>query len=230
MYVVLSMDMVFPFYGDMGLEINGKKFRSELKEIILADRLRSIHDKRTEHEIIIGIDNEIFDLLDEDDRIRFFQWKSCLYSSMYDDHLNWLRWQLVLKDLIKNKKFENYKLLFKNKIEVLVSKYKEATNMDEVNGKIEYYKKSIMSEWDLAMFAKHGFSLEDEYYTPFRSVIYTIELYRFKNYFKSIVNVLDAGELNNLFEVGGNIMKIQYLKDPEMINFLHPNQLLAEKC
>jgi len=84
----------------------------------------------------------------------------------------------------------------------LLDRYEEMIDIADVESKIAIARKMPLSMWDMEMYAIHGFSNDDELNDPFADVVSTVEMNRFRRFWRMLCDILTSEDKRLLHDQG----------------------------
>lgn len=210
MIILLSLDVVCPFYERMGLKLHaGNQLQKTLREQVIASRHRSIfalYDELLFKPRLIA--EEISEVLSVEDYRHFLWWQRNIFGDEPRDHQNLNKWNNVLQTCRHERQLWA-RLGFPAQFDA------EALKRFLLSGKIKDYeqrqregKNRALSDWDLHIFALYLF---DEDLSPFdpdgptlwmNPTIRAVQRYEFWAW---VLKILSVHEQDRLQEVGRQI-------------------------
>jgi len=190
-FTLLSMDLVNPFVGDMGLaSFPFAHFQVDLRACILDYR---------EHVLATGSPEPLppraFACLDAADAHHLFDWCAETFMYVMADQKSWYRWYLSLSRVV-------YDAAAAARLgEVLTGKLltaaRGAMDTDAVEARLAETKRSPLSRWDVEMYARHGFN-DESGPDPHDIILSVVKIARTQQLMASLVEGVESWVLHTL--------------------------------
>lgn len=220
---LLSMDVIEPFFEDMGLILRKKRNHViVLRDLILVSRKQYEADQGVVPPIADNVLATLRSTFGESDAQTFFVWATNIFYQVHADNPQWSAWDILMSEWIYNDSFIP-QVLSEEKAQILVDRYEKIMDIADVESNIVVIKKKPLSMWDMEMYAIHGFSNDDELNDPFADVVSTVEMNRFRQFWRILCDTLTSEDKRLLHEKGQNAVdKLEIwmpgpLVDPEAL-------------
>lgn len=190
-FTLLSMDLAQPFSGALGLAAFPlARFRNDLRAVILDYRAHVLATRTPE-----PIAARAFARLDADDGWRLFEWCTGTFMYVMADQKVWYRWYLSLSRVVYDAPAAS-RLIDLLSGETL-NTVRAAMDTGSVEATIAGAKRSPLSQWDVEMYARHGFN-DEIGPDPFDIILSTVKIARTQALMTSLVESLDPESLRVL--------------------------------
>lgn len=199
---LLSMDVIVPFYEEMGLILKNKRnFVPVLRDLILTNRKQYEADQGVVPPIAEKVLAALQSTFGESDAQTFFRWATNIFFQVHADNPQWSAWEILMSEWVYNHSVVLSRLS-ENRAENPVDRYGEINDIADVESKIAVVRQKPLSVWDMEMYAIHGFSNDDELNDPFADVVSTIEMNRFRRFWRMLCDTLTSEDKRLLHEQG----------------------------
>lgn len=224
-FILLSMDVIRPLYEAMGLRLRDKdRFREMLRQLILENR--KIYEQNPE--VAPPLADRVLEQIEvrfgESEAEHFYRWATTVYNEVHADLPQWSAWEMLLFQAAYNPEIRDRLGLPSDKRDSILSQYRDALDIDDVEQEVENLKAKLLSDWDLEMYSIHQFN-NDDLSDPFSIVLRTVRINRFQLFWESIIPQLPAEQSVQLWKRAQGLLKSLRVWMRENEQLRYPNNL-----
>jgi hypothetical protein len=186
---MLSLDGALSLYDVMGVPVDDKgAFHEALREVI--NEARSV--MKASPNYVPSPASMLLDRLDRTTRERFLAWARGVFLGYHADQPQWSAWDIVFSHWAYSRA-RDLDFLPEAKREFFLAGYREKVETDDVKRKAKELLNKPMSDWDLEIYARHGYGIAWES-TPFSLAEAITRIERLKGFAAQFWKRLDASE------------------------------------
>jgi len=224
-FILLSMNVMTPLWEFMGLQLrDSKNFRSLLRRLIIENR--KIYEQNPDQ--IPPLADRVFEQVEaamgRSEAESIYKWATGIYNEVHADQPQWSGWEIIFFRAANNSAIREQLELPTEKLEILLSKYKESTDASDVEEKIKELKTQSLSDWDLEMYSIHQLN-NDDLSDPFQTILLCVRMNRFQLFWEEILSELSLEEKTSLHQNGQEILKEMEVWMPENEGLRFPDNL-----
>jgi hypothetical protein len=224
-FILLSMDVITPFWEAMGLRLRDSKyFQNLLRSLIIENRKIYEQDPETIPPLAARVFEQLESLMGKSESESLYKWATNIYNEVHADQPQWSAWEIIFFRAAYNAQIKKQLGLPEEEIDSILSKYKKDLDTADVEQKIESLKTKPLSDWDLEMYSIHQFH-NDDLNNPFDLVLRFIRMNRFQNFWEGLLQNLSEDEKVILHQNGQEIIKEMGVWLPENEELVLPDNL-----
>lgn len=204
--VLLSLDGVVPLYADLGLPFeDGRAFLRVLRETILENRLAWESGSGQPPALRALLLRNLQEGLGPHAARVFSRWAETLFMGDHAAQPQWSAWDIVFSNWAFGGKSEP-KGLPADKREALLRSYVDKTSVDDLKAKVAELRARRLSEWDLDMYARHGYGV-DEFTDPYLIIELMVKIRRLQEFWAEAGPLLSDEEMEALLSEAGELIE-----------------------
>ena len=228
-FVLLSLDRADPVIPFLGVSIPDRaRFRSTLRSLILDNRREYLADTRH----IPDLAAKVLAFLERDfgpeHAAHFFNWATTVFGIAHSDQPQWSEWSMLFRTSFGATRLleraERRGVLSGDQIQELADCLARHPDERRLADAIAEAKAPPMSDWDLEMYAIHGYADGDLVHDLFDTVEFVAELNGFQEFWEWMRARLTAEQKDGLRALGQEMVdeRKSWLPGP----LAHPDQLV----
>ncbi len=203
--ILLSLDGVVPLYEEMGVPAeDGKAFLLVLRKTVVENRRIWATSSEQRPALRALLLRNLRDALGHDAARAFSRWAENAFVGDHAAQPQWSGWEIVFSNWAFNEQLW-LKGLPDEKKEALLRSYVEKTSVEDLRAKIGGLKSRPLSEWDLDMYARHGYGV-DEFADPYLIVELMVKMRRFQQFWCEAAPGLADEEKEMLLSEGQEVI------------------------
>jgi hypothetical protein len=188
---VLSLDVMAPLFGPMGLgELDEEALVQAVRKVILDAREAAAASGQAPSDLGAGTFRIISAEIGEAAAIDLRRWAGRVYQRVHADLPQWSGWRIAFEHATSREERVSLLALPPDDRNEIVELFFDIMDMREVEHQIEVLKRRPLSDWDVAMYARHGFDHDDELNDPFDIVRRAVQMARFQRFAERLVERL----------------------------------------
>jgi hypothetical protein len=199
---LLSLDSVTPFFDDLGFPLQNRTRFIELIRGLIVGWSKEPEANRGKR---IANPDQLLGELDREfgpDQSRLFlHWARMLYVGGSSENRPWTTWDHIFGSW-SNGRLPSMPRLPPAVLKSLQDGFQDAVLNRGVDDKIESLKRGTLSNWDLEMYARHGYNPYDDLADPFLSVSLMVDMSHFQQFWKGNVEPLSQQLKDSLLRDG----------------------------
>jgi hypothetical protein len=161
-FILLSMDVIIPFYELMGLRLSDKeKFIRFLRNHILNSHKKYLENPNEWASLLTHGFSAISEKFGEQTCLQLLQWGRFTFKENMDDHAHLFQWKAVLLHCHQNPSLWQALRLPSNLSEAIRQTFFQSINMEEYSRVHQQIYEKSLSDWDLCLYALQKFDDED---------------------------------------------------------------------
>lgn len=224
-FILLSMDVIRPLCEAMGLRLRDKdSFREMLRRLILENR--RIYEQNPE--AVPPLADRVLEQMEanfgESEADHFYKWATTVYNEVHANQPQWSAWETLFFQAAYNPEMRDRLGLPSGKCDSILTQYRDALDMDDVEQEVENLKAKLLSDWDLEMYAIHQFN-NDDLSDPFSIVLRTVRMNLFQIFWEKLIPQLSTAESMQLWKRAQSLLESLTVWMPENEQLRYPNNL-----
>ncbi|KHD07340.2 hypothetical protein PN36_21245 [Candidatus Thiomargarita nelsonii] len=229
-FVLLSMDIVIPFYHLMGLNLpNRQEFVQILRDIILESYKKQVDNPNDVSLFVTDSIRKIADKFGEDICLQLLQWGRFIFAENTHAHADLHQWKVILEYCHSNTKLWEdlgWSPMLSHEAQKKFLASKSMAEYDELHKKV--YEQPL-SDWDLCLYAIRRFDDEDPTATnrPDKWVYHTVFTEQNRIFFVWVLTKLNLEEQTilqkNAFNIVQNVEELKIKEELRHPRFLGKN-------
>lgn len=224
-FILLSMDVISPLYEAMGLRLRDKdSFREMLRRLIRENRKIYEQNPEVVPPLADRVLEQIKDGFGESEAEHFYKWATTVYNEVHADQPQWSAWEMLFFQAAYNPEMADRLGLPSDNRDSILSQYRDALDMDDVEQEVESLKSKLLSDWDLEMYSIHQFNNND-LSDPFSIVLRTVRMNRFQLFWEKIIPQLSTDENVQVWKGAQSLLKSLGVWMPENEQLRYPSNL-----
>jgi hypothetical protein len=198
---LLSLDGVLPLYEAMGVPVDHKEaFQKALREVIL--KARQLYEASPDH--LPSVATMLFDRLGTVAAGHFAHWAQSIFLGYHADQPDWSAWDIVFSQWAYSRR-QDLDFLPQQKQNEFIAGYRQDAVTEDVKKKGEELLNSPLSDWDLEMFSRRGYSISWEA-SPYSTAEVIIRIERLKKFARKMWQNLSPSEKKEFQERGQTLI------------------------
>lgn len=223
---LLSLDVVVPFYAHLGLQIvESKSFLQALRETILSNRRTFEGDQSHIPDLKGAILNTLTHHFGHETASTFEDWVNNVFVYTGQDFAPLSKWYMLLALARTDSQRWNALGLPPTLAKEAHTRLDEVLNRSELHALADQIEKRPLSNWDLEMYALHGF--DDDENDPYNWVLETVKKRRFGGYLGWLVASL-SDEQRSRFVDNANTLRMQTETTRNFPPFTDPKEFVRQ--
>ena len=190
---LLSLDEVVPLYEIMGLTVRDKaKFLQVLRQTIREIRVQYEADAMRVPTVAAMLIGNLEREMSAETALTFIAWAKTVFLGNHSDQPTWSAWDIVFSHWAYSRQ-RDIAFLPEDLRDYLVTGYREQVDAEDIEKQIETQKMQRLSEWDMEVFARQGYSIEDAP-NPYLTVKFITRIHRLQTFSAQFARKLSSSE------------------------------------
>ena len=190
---LLSLDGVIPLYEIMGLMVRDKAIflqvlRQTIREIRVQYEADATHVPIVAAMLIRNLEREI----STETALTFIAWAKTVFLGNHSEQPTWSAWDIVFSHWAYSRQ-RDVAFLSADLRDYLVIGYREQVDPEDITNRIEAQKMQQLSEWDMDVFVRQGYSIEDAP-NPYQTVKFITRIHRLQTFLAQFALKLSSSE------------------------------------
>lgn len=196
---LLSLDVVRPFYGAMGLVLAEPDGLQEALRAIMVRGRQQYRETKTLIDVMAELRRTIAVREGEARAEQFQRWFDHLYLDIPAHQRQWSWWSEAFEIGLATGNHAPEVPLLGGKHKVFVTMYREAMDLQELRNQAEVLKASPLSDWDLEIYVRRGYDHDDfAMDDPFHRTFAIVRLARLQLVVRELLKALSPSEQQRL--------------------------------
>lgn len=223
-FTLLSMDRTDPVIPYMGIPLEDRAgFRKRLRELIQDNRREYLADPTRVPDLAAKVLSSLARHDGPEAAERFHTWATTVFAETHADQPQWAGWSALFRASPLLRRAERTGVLPADTCQRLTDRLSAHPDEGRLAEAIADAKAMPMSDWDLEMYAIHGFADQDELSDPFTMVRFIAELHGFQEFWEWMRPRLSPEQKEALRALGQKIVDEREIWLPGPLS--HPDEL-----
>lgn len=194
---ILSLDVVLPFYGLLGIEITeASEWQQLLRATILSNRRKFEKNPGRIPDLREAILKAIRTQYGRESVRLFEDWVENVFLFVGQDFVALNKWYMLLALSRRNRQRWEALSFPQELTKEAQQRMEDVLNRDQLHRLADQIEEVPLSDWDLEMYALHGFDDDDN--DPYNWVLETVKKRRFLEYMRWLVSSMDENQRQQL--------------------------------
>jgi hypothetical protein len=194
--VLLSLDCMQPFVGPIGLQLDAESLKLAVREAIITNR-RAFENGVTDPSFFTRLIQLIDARFGAVAKNEFLFWFTHVFTVNVHAHYGWRQWASAFLEFSGSTTRWAALMLPGRCSSELYQRFMTITYDVDIWALWSDVRRNALSDWDLEMYAIHGF--DDESKDPFAWVVLTYEMFCFRRFWAEVRAALTDEELRHLW-------------------------------
>lgn len=226
-FILLSLDGVFPFFEEMGLQLGDKEgFVRMLRRLIAQSREIYGRGRMPDIEFANNVLKEIEANFGKGALQHFYKWATTVFAEDYPVLAQWSAW----RDVIPHHPAQLPEWLPPERWEA-IAQFHEAHDVSDIEQKVKALRSKPLTLWDAEIYSIYSYSnvedpmFEDDFNDPYSDILSTVKMNRFQVAWPKLWSHFSHEEKNLFWEYGKRERKEEGLDKYDAGGIPHPDEL-----